>query len=537
MEEQIKTKINPKFFLYAFDFIGPVPQFRILKYDSYKNIFSSILSIIIIATSIGFTIYSIIDYLQFGNPSISYLKKYDDDSISLKDNLFMFKAYAECNNPIVENIGFKYNVTYIFGDGNETHLNIEPCNIGENINIEFKEDLEKKYKNRINEFYCISSQHGDLSLYYRPSASSDRLSYIKIDVFNEICDDINYYYIELITENDIIDHNNKNKPIIPSSYYYKSHRFWSFYFLNIEYNFEFIKYENDNGYFFQNSEVFVAVGASEITHENQMLETETHVAKIKYAQSEKNSSHYKRSYMKIQSLLANIMTIINILIVIGKIIAFILLQKKMNKDIVRMLINRSIFKINDQHALIEKNKKEKKIFNNKNENTITSNKKAINKTVTEKSNIKDITNRLFNIKPSRMDIFFEERLEKNKKKGEDKLSNTINIWKKINIFEIIKSYFCKKGKIKQIIDKCDNIINKDLCIERMLGRLYDLEKLNDILSKKKLSRINSHINKEFIDVYGLLKKISKEEKKKNKISSSIEIKNKDKDKNNIILGK
>ena len=100
MEEQIKTKINPKFFLYAFDFIGPVPQFRILKYDSYKNIFSSILSIIIIATSIGFTIYSIIDYLQFGNPSISYLKKYDNDSISLKDNLFMFKAYADCNDPL-----------------------------------------------------------------------------------------------------------------------------------------------------------------------------------------------------------------------------------------------------------------------------------------------------------------------------------------------------------------------------------------------------------------------------------------------------
>ncbi len=69
----------------------------------------------------------------------------------------------------------------------------------------------------------------------------------------------------------------------------------------------------------------------------------------------------------------------------------------------------------------------------------------------------------------------------------------------------------------------------------MLGRLYDLEKINDILSKKKLSKINSQINKEFIDVYGLLKKIYKEEKKKNKISSIIEIKNKDK--NNIILGK
>ena len=73
----------------------------------------------------------------------------------------------------------------------------------------------------------------------------------------------------------------------------------------------------------------------------------------------------------------------------------------------------------------------------------------------------------------------------------------------------------------------------------MLGRIYDLEKLYDILSKKKLYKINSQKNKEFIKVYDLLKHIYKEEKKKNKISSIIEIKNKDKDKNknNTVLSK
>ncbi len=76
-----------------------------------------------------------------------------------------------------------------------------------------------------------------------------------------------------------------------------------------------------------------------------------------------------------------------------------------------------------------------------------------------------------------------------------------------------------------------------LCVERMLGRIYDLEKLYDILSKKKLYKINSHVNNEFIKVYDLLKQIYKEEKKKNKISNIIEIKDKDKNKNNIALSK
>ena len=41
-----------KLLLYYFDFTGVTPQFRILNYDSYRSIFSSILSILIILFSI-----------------------------------------------------------------------------------------------------------------------------------------------------------------------------------------------------------------------------------------------------------------------------------------------------------------------------------------------------------------------------------------------------------------------------------------------------------------------------------------------------
>ena len=62
---------------------------------------------------------------------------------------------------------FNFNVYYLDGF-NIIHLNIERCQIGKNINIKFKDDLKKEYKDRINNYYCISSEHGNLSLFSNP---------------------------------------------------------------------------------------------------------------------------------------------------------------------------------------------------------------------------------------------------------------------------------------------------------------------------------------------------------------------------------
>ena len=519
--------INTKLFFYSFDFTGLIPQFRIFKNDRYKSIFSTILSIIIILSSIGFSIYSIIEYLQFNNPSISYLKKYDNETIFLKDNLFMFRADGICRDISVNKLKLKYNVSYTFGEGNTTFLNIEPCEIGKNINIEFKDDLDKKYRQRINEFYCISSEHENLSLYYRPSSSIDRMSYITIDIYNEMCEKYNFY-IELITENDIIDHYNKN-PIIASSHYYKSHWYTSNFFFDLNYMFGFIRYENDNGLFFQNSEYFMAVEMSEINHDIDIRSHPNYIASIKYAQNEKNSSHYRRSYIKIQSLLADIMSIINIMIEIGKIISSILLQKKMNKDIVRSLLNKNIYTKIKEHSITEKNKKVKRLFNNAKDISTNSEKKDI-KNLTEKSNVRDNTNKLIKLSTKR-DLFFEKKLLEEHTNRVNMMK--ITIMKKINFFDIIKSYFYHKSKKLELINYCDNFVMEDLCVERILGRLYELEKIFNLLSTKKLSKLNSHLNEKLGKIYNSINEIYREERKKFIKNKEI----KDKNKNIIILDK
>ena len=55
---------------------------------------------------------------------------------------------------------------------------------------------------------------------------------------------------------------------------------------------------------------------------------------------------------------------------------------------------------------------------------------------------------------------------------------------------------------------------KDLCIDSMLGRLYELEKLFSLISKKNLSKLNLHINTKFRTIYNYIKEINRESKKK-----------------------
>ena len=61
------------------------------------------------------------------------------------------------------------------------------------------------------------------------------------------------------------------------------------------------------------------------------------VGRIFIGLSEINFDSYKRVYPRIQSLIAEITSMVNLLIVIGEILTKILLEKKMNKDIYKFL--------------------------------------------------------------------------------------------------------------------------------------------------------------------------------------------------------
>ena len=85
--------IKIKSLLYKFDFIGLIPQFRILEETRYKSVFSSLLSIAVVIFSIAFVVYSFIDYLH-QNPHLQYYKNNDystNKTYTISNSLLMFK--------------------------------------------------------------------------------------------------------------------------------------------------------------------------------------------------------------------------------------------------------------------------------------------------------------------------------------------------------------------------------------------------------------------------------------------------------------
>ena len=48
----------------------------------------------------------------------------------------------------------------------------------------------------------------------------------------------------------------------------------------------------------------------------------------------------------------------------------------------------------------------------------------------------------------------------------------------------MKSFFCFKGKKMKLINLCNDIVQKDICVEKILKRLYSLENNFNLLFEK-----------------------------------------------------
>ena len=177
-----------------------------------------------------------------------------------------------------------------------------------------------------------------------------------------------------------------------------------------------------------------------------------------------------------------------LLITISKIISEFLLNKKMNKDIIRYILTSNDINKNN----IAKDKQIHEIFDN---------------------NYDKNRNRIIDI-PKTTDSSIEIST---KSDLENKNENINIIMKNLKINSIIKSFFCCKDKKTKIINLCEGIVEKDICIERILKRLYLIENEFDILK-----------NENFFEIQNIIDNISEESnKKKNNKIEKISKKNKE----------
>ena len=98
------------------------------------------------------------------------------------------------------------------------------------------------------------------------------------------------------------------------------------------FNYDFIKYESEKGFIFSNKKIINGIGASS----NFFDKTDIYfnkIIRINFRLSKGNYDYYKRTYVKFQSFLADLMCLINALFSVCSLISELLLYKKLNKYI------------------------------------------------------------------------------------------------------------------------------------------------------------------------------------------------------------
>ena len=237
--------------LWKFDFIGPIPEIRILNDSRYKSIFSSLISIILILFSIIFVSYSFEEFVH-QNPKVEYYKNNDystNKTLKISDSLLMFRFSLTCvsNSSLDDNI-YAY-ITFQDPEKFElTNFDIESCELGKNINLKYKETIKKLEEIEewnLDDYYCINFNDSNFTLFSHPSLASHYENSLQL-IISSNCKD---YYLKarLITENDIIAHSQKDNPFIP--YYQKNDIALYNEEKHLVYNYQYIKYESNNGIF------------------------------------------------------------------------------------------------------------------------------------------------------------------------------------------------------------------------------------------------------------------------------------------------
>ena len=477
-----------KHLLLKFDFIGFVPQFRILDETRYKSIFSSILSIILILFSIAFVSYSFSEFIH-QNPKVEYYKSNDDltnKTFLISDSLLMFK-YDFYSWPNVSNKPTFEITIYNIKEDFYQSLDFEPCELGKNIDIKYKETIEKFEKiekMNVSDFFCINFNNTKFMLYSHPSLPSEYENILNIRVYSD-CEDYMLYF-KLVTENDFIDHNKKDNPIVP--YYKNTDIFLYNEYKYLYYYFHYIKFESDEGFIFSNKKTLNGIGVSSSTSSEGY--GKPYILCIDFKMNSANYDFYRRKYEKFQSFVADVSSLINLLITISQVISEFLLSKKMNKDIIRYILttnNKMKKNISEKQTSFNRSKLNEILENDNKSKSLSSEKKVMDINILENQKSKNPLDSNNN--------------ENNFEKGIDD-KKIIYVMKKLKFINILKSFFCWKEKKLKLIELCDNIIKKEICIEKILKRLYILESIfNIIIEENRELYINNDISqiKEIID--------------------------------------
>ena len=197
---------------------------------------------------------------------------------------------------------------------------VETCELGKNINQKYQEVIEKFEKTenqKISNYFCINYNNTNLILYSDPSLPHENENYLNLEIQSN-CENYGLTF-SLVTQNDFIDHVNKDNPIVP---YYQVNNILLENTKNLYliYDYQYIKYESDNGIFFNDKIITSGVGFSS-SNLFDRIEVGKGIFTIDFRMNFSYYDFYRRSFVKFQSFLADVMSLINLLISICKVLS------------------------------------------------------------------------------------------------------------------------------------------------------------------------------------------------------------------------
>ena len=128
------------------------------------------------------------------------------------------------------------------------------------------ETFEKNEKQNISEYFCIKFNE-NTTLYN--DIYNNNIGNLELDLIIETSEDCNNFpsILSILTENDMINNNDKNNPIAPFYHFYQ--KVFDDNFVSIYYDYLNIKFDSDEGIFFQNYKTYNAIGFSDLEYDVQ----------------------------------------------------------------------------------------------------------------------------------------------------------------------------------------------------------------------------------------------------------------------------
>ena len=473
-------------FIYYFDFFNNSFNLNYKLSSSYNTLLGAILSSIYIIFFIGIFLYYFNMIFSRKHFSIIYNSQYQSDLyIDLSKTTIIFYLLDNSNNLILEKNIFNISVNYIeiFFDSktfnitqNSYNIPIENCSYDSNLKL-IKNNKFSIYNDfTISKFNCILNENLN-KIKIEGKRGTKYYRYLKFQI--KKCDNSS-------NNNSCI---NKNSPIYDNFYltfdliqneinhfsyknYIKKTTKLNYFSVNSqikkEYNIKLNKgiYESDNGLIFSNIETkdFFTVGG--IDYEFSLNSNSNDDLFFINIISNEIVEKYKRIYLKLQDILAKIVSIINSTFIIIKIILNLFTKKLMQIDIINSLFfsNNNFFK------------KDKKIFFDQNESSI------IN--INKKNSMRNIENKnetnILNLK--KLDKIQNVQKYKSCIQNNNQFQNKIITFFypnknpiKLNCLDYIIPFCINKKRKKNINILCSyiNIIKSNISIEKIFFFNYN----------------------------------------------------------------